>query len=659
MAPVLLLHEATTLADQLSAIAGVYGLDGDPTVSDGVPQMARALAHRGAPTAWTRARIALTAFGTRPVVDPATGIVIVADARIDNRTELPMAGQTDAELILAAYREWGSACVPRLLGDFAFVIWDPRRQLVFCARDPMGVKPFYYFRAARRFAFATEIKALLALPNAPAAIDAEQVALYLSTPAVDRDSTFYQDILRLPAAHTLTVTRNGIALHEYWRVDAEREVRLGSSDEYAAAFSERFRAAVGARLRDAAPLGATLSGGLDSSSIVCTARQLGVTPLHTFSLVFPGLEGRALRAIDERGHIDHVIRGGGGLEPHFIRGDELSPLGDLDRVLSHLDQPFGAPNLYLHLGMYAAAQRAGVRVLLDGFDGDTTVSHGLGRLNDLAAAGDWSTFETEVRAFAAHRDIPPATVLPHFGLPFLANLARGGRLVRWARGARELVSRFALSRRDVVGNYGLAPLVPQSLSRAWQIVRGGGTDLLRPALRRRIAARLRATAEQFRSGETATERATHLQGLAQPLYQQTLEIADQSAAAFGVEPRYPFFDRKLIEFCVSVPSEQKFAGGWSRLLQRRAMEGVLPSEIQWRGSKSNLSHNFAPRLRAGDGPRLASANFDVLAPYVDVGNARALRDRVLAGSEAEHQTLVRLTILAQWLTRPQAARLAA
>jgi asparagine synthase (glutamine-hydrolysing) len=613
--------------------------------------MARALAHRGEPASWTRARIALAAFGTRPVVDPATGIVLVAHARIDNRSELPPAGPSDAELILAAFRAWGQDCVPRLAGDFAFALWDPRQQLVFCARDPMGVKPFYYVHDHRQFACATEIKALLALPGVSHAIDEEQVALYLSTVAVDRVSTFYGSIRRLPAAHTLAVSRRGITLREYWRADDVRALRLGSDAAYAAAFSETFRAAVGARLRDAPPVGATLSGGLDSSAVVCTARQLGVRPLHTFSLVFPTLEGRALRAIDERPYIDRVIAGG-GLTPHLVRGDELSPLGDLDRTLANLDQPFGAPNLYLHLGMYAAAQRAGVRVLLDGFDGDTTVSHGISRLNDLAHAGQWSAFESEVRAFALHRAIAPAAVLPHFGFPLLAELARGGRLIRWATAARELARRFDLSRREVVQRYGLSPLLPR-------LGGDGAPGFVRPALRRRIAERLHWLARGARTDTAATERAAHLKGLAQPLYQQTLELADQAAAAFGIEPAYPFFDRSLIELCVAVPPEQKFASGWSRLLLRRAMQGVLPPEIQWRGSKSNLSHNFAPRLRAGDGALLRGATFDALAPYVDVARARDLRDRVLSGLEADQQTLLRLTILARWLERPQTALLAA
>ncbi len=636
----------------MSAIAGLFARDGDTEVLNAASRQAFAMSHRGIARTHTAGPVALAAIASQPHTDPLTGCIIVADARIDNRTELPAAGPSDAELILAAYREWGTQCVSRLLGDFAFTIYDPRRALCFCARDPMGVKPFYYYLAPRRFAFGTEIKALLAVPGIPTTIDDEQAVLYLATTSVDRVSTFYQHIKRLPAAHALTVKAYKVELREYWRVDDGRTLRLGSDAEYAAAFSERFRAAVGARLRDASPVGASLSGGLDSSSIVCTASQLGAAPLHTFSLVFPSLEGRALRSIDERGYVAHVVNAG-GVQPHYVRGDALSPLGDLDATLSQVNQPFGAPNLYLHQGMSAAARAAGVRVFLDGFDGDTTVSHGVSRLNDLARADEWSAFETEVRAFAAHRDIPAETVLPHFGFPFLAQLARTGHVIRWARAARELARRFGLSRRDVLHRYGLSPVV----RRAWQTLAGKSAvapALLRPTWRRRIADRLRDASQGDDAAAMAGERAAHLQGLALPLYQQVLELADAAAAPYGLEPRYPFFDRKLIEFCVAVPPEQKFGDGWPRLLMRRAMEGVLPPEIQWRGTKSNLAHNFAPRLLAGDRHLLTqSGGLDAIAEYVDVAKARELRDRVLAGSQDDLTLAIRLTILARWLGRSQ------
>jgi asparagine synthase (glutamine-hydrolysing) len=557
----------------MSAIAGLFWLDGSPAASDGVPRLLKALAHRGpdGSSSWCKGPVGLghlllltdspSSHETQPLVDPLTGTVLVADARLD-----------DGAQIHKLYREHGTACVSRLYGDFALALWDPREEQLFLARDPMGVRPLYYYHTPRCFAFATEIKALLALPAVPRIVDDEQVRRYLAHDARDRESTFFKGIRRLPAAHTLTVTAQGITLQRYWTPDATRTLDLKTDADYAAAFRELFRDAVRARCRSNGPVGATLSGGLDSSAVVCTARHLA-DGLHTYSLVFPGLDDNARRVIDERRYMDAVIAGG-RVTAHFVRGDELSPLGDLDRVLWHLDEPFGAPNLYLHWGMFRAARQDGVRVFLDGFDGDTTVSHGLGRLNDLGRAGDWDRFEAEVRAFAGHRGIEPGAVLPHYGLPLLADFARRGRWLRWLRGANRLSRRFGLGRRDVLTRWGLAPLF-------------GGKSI--PG--------------------SAGEQDVHAQCLSQALYQEALEIADQSSAAFGIEARYPFFDRKLIEFCLAVPPEQKFAAGWTRLTMRRALEGILPPAVQWRASKANLSPNFFARIRAQDG--LTGSNDDV------------------------------------------------
>jgi asparagine synthase (glutamine-hydrolysing) len=261
---------------------------------------------------------------------------------------LPAASPSDAELILAAYREWGTQCVSRLLGDFAFAIFDPRRHLVFCARDPMGVKPLYYCHAPGRFVFATEMKALLGVPGIPATIDDDQVALYLATTAVDRVSTFYQHIKRLPAAQRslLRPTSSSCASIGALMPVARCACAVTPSMPPRSASASAPQSA-----RDCATRRpwARVSGGLDSSSIVCTARQLGVAPLHTFFARVSDLEGRALRSIDERGYIEHVTAAG-GVQPHYVRGDELSPLAIWTQLWRTSINRSARPS-HLHQGM--------------------------------------------------------------------------------------------------------------------------------------------------------------------------------------------------------------------------------------------------------------------------------------------------------------------
>ena len=600
----------------------------------------------------------------QPLVLPERRLALVADARIDNREELLVAlgvrGRdvvSDSEIILAAYARWGEDCVPRLLGDFAFALWDGSTHSLFCARDPMGVKPFYYFASPRLFAFASEIKALLTVPGIEPVIEPEQIACFLDWHHEDRAATMYGGVLRLPAAHTLRVTSRGTSLSRYWDVANAGDVRFASDEEYIEAFRSHFASAVQARMRSAHPIGATLSGGLDSSSIVCMSRTLrgsAEPSLHTFSIVFPDLPERELRVIDERPFVDAVVRRG-GVEPHFVRGDALSPLRDARRMLWHLDEPYSTPNLYLHCGLFEAAQASGVRVLLDGFDGDSVVSHGFGRLANLARTRQWDVLDDEVRAFSAHHGKAPALALNQFVLPQLALLARRGRPISWLRMARELARRFGLSRREIAVRFGVLPLMPAPLRRVSGMLKSDLT-LERRILRRdlaRVSRRNRRAAErgQWRS---LSEREEHVRGLAHPLFQLTLEIADKAASAFGVEPRYPFFDRRLIEFCVGLPEKQKFDGGWPRLLFRRAMEGILPPEIQWRSSKANLGPNFHRRFHAIDLAEREAFSSDALLPYVQVNNLSEVLRRYRAAPESKRTTadatlLFRAAILEMWL----------
>lgn len=650
--------------------------DGQPASADVIASMSAAIAHRGVDASGVACdgpvgmahRLSWSTAESRHERQTGARAIprshIVADARIDNRSDLSETLRiaepsqvSDAEVIVRAYERWGARCVEHLLGDFAFAIWDSRSRELFCARDPMGVKPFYYFESRDLFAFGSEARALFAVPEVPRAIDPLRIASFIDGTICERTHTHYKSIRRLPAAHTLTVSAATSSQSQYWRPDPERELRLSSSGEYAEAFLEIFTDAVKVRAHSVHPVGASLSGGLDSSSITCVARQLrradGSSALHTFSLVFPSLPERDLRLIDERKYIESVVRGG-GIVQNWVRGDEVSPTLGIDEILKHLDEPFAAPNLYLHCAMYRAAKASGARVFLDGFDGDTTVSHGFGRFNGLIDRREWDVFEREVRALAHRRGVRPESLLSHFGLPHLSHLARRGRWCDWGRIARQLTHRFDVPFGRTAIAHGVKPAAPalHGAYRAMRGVRDEATSLLRAE----IAQALRDHDQPEAADDEATwsERRSHVQALSLPAYQLTLEMADQCAAAFGIEPRYPFFDRRLIEFCLAVPDSEKLADGWPRLVFRRAMEGILPEEIRWRIDKGNLSPNFHRLLRAAQTVAPPMTAQSPLAAYVDpeaVGKMRRgyCAEKTTLGRSTDGHTLFRLSVLERWL----------
>jgi asparagine synthase (glutamine-hydrolysing) len=627
----------------MSAIAGFWHLDGRPAQPGDLQRMLHRLSHRGphGQGAWCRGA---TALGHRllhttpeslvevlPLVGRGGGLALTADARIDNRQELldtlpgpdsPARDAPDSELILAAYRVWGVRCVERLVGDFAFALWDDVQRHLFCARDHLGVKPFYYHhQPGRLFACATEIKGILALPEVPRRLNETRVADYLQWSLDDQEITFYEGILRLPPAHTLLVTRDRVTLQRYWALDPTREVRLGSDRAYAEAFRDVFAQAVRCRLRSAFPVGSSLSGGLDSSSIVCTARDLlrqqARPPLHTFSLVFDDLP-----ECDESPFIDAVLDGG-DLVPHRIRGDRLSPLEELDRYLACEDSASWVFNMCLHWAMHRSAAEHSVRVFLDGLGGDEVVGHGSGRLPELVRSGRWLELAVSALRLGRHFGQPPIRILRH---------------------------------------HAIRPLLPPAALKLWRVLRGrpplAPGPAVRPLVAGALAARIRLEA-RLRALERAhpiapkTARGSHYLGLVAGITSAGFESIDPVAAAFAIEPRYPFFDRRLVEFCLALPGEQKLGWGWTRLVLRHAMAGTLPEPVRRRGGKTDLSAQFNEGFLKFERERIEAVvhgGSPTIAPYVDMDVLRELYREYSTGRRRQNAELIWYPVmLAVWL----------
>jgi asparagine synthase (glutamine-hydrolysing) len=617
----------------VSAIAGLVTTGGRRDAARSLDRMLETLAPYGPDrsSVWCEAGVALghrllaiTAESEKDAL-PLTSLdgtrTLTADGRLDNRDELARmldlrpessAGVSDGEVILAAYDRWGAECPARLLGDFAFAIYDRPAGTLFCARDHMGVRPFYYASGAGQFAFASTLPALLTVPGVPRRLDERRIGDYLVPILEDPTITFFEGIVRLPAAHSLTVRPGVIRLARYWSLAGVRELRLASDADYAAAFRELFTQAVACRLRSVHPVGSTLSGGLDSSSVACVARrELAAEgrPLETFSAVFPDVP-----ASDERRWID-IVRAETDLTTHLIRADRLSPLGTSDGMLGHAGQPFYAPNLYIHWALYQAARARGVRVFLDGLDGDTVL---------------WQT---------------PA---------YLANLARRGRLRRVWRDARTLGTRLGRSPRDILWRYALRPLMsPGPLRPRWLRAH---RDLVAADFARRIGlgSRIRRLRSR-RSSLPMDGRDDHRARLESGLVSFALEVA--AAAARGLEPRYPFFDRRLVEFCLALPAEQKLDDGWTRIVLRRALAGVVPDQVRWRPGKSNLGPAFTHAVLSCDRPLLDEVVFgdsSNVERYVDLRRLQKTWRRALRTANGDDVFAVwRVASLALWLRREE------
>jgi len=603
----------------MSAITGIHYADGRSVSGDYLSKMVAILAHRGtdAKGIWQNNSVG---FGHRLLHTTSESLLeklpltsdsettITADARIDNRQDLIIelglnssAEITDSQLILAAYDKWGKACVEKLIGDFAFAIWDAQHQRLFCARDHLGVRPFYYHDSGTVFVFASEIKALFCHPKVPRRVNKIRVAEFLTSELYDKTITIYQDIFRLAPAHTLTVEAGTTKIECYWQLDYKSELKLDSDAEYAARFREIFTEAVRCRLRSAQPVGSMLSGGLDSSSITCIARQIlaqSDTELHTFSAVFD-----RVAESDESYYINSVVRDG-GITSHLIHGDEINPLVDLEKIVWHYDEPQFAANLYINWETYKLANQLGVRVVLDGFDGDSAVSHGFGYMRELARAGRWRSLIPELRGYCKNFHTP---FLPTLWAYYNAYAVKPGmakyrlsRSIYWR--CAKLVNKL---RRKLSGTKNLSSLSILN------------TDLIEQTNYRQHRQEL--VAQSFIS--THNEREEHYNAINIGSIPTTLELLDKAAAAHNIELRYPFWDIRLVQFCLSLPANQKMRDGLTRMIMRRGLKGILPPEIQQRGDKGNLTAALDYGLRTYGTEKLTevcSQRLDLTADYINL-----------------------------------------
>jgi asparagine synthase (glutamine-hydrolysing) len=633
----------------MSGIAGLLYLDGRPVDAMQVHAMAASLQHRGPDGGgvWYDGSVGLvhrllhvtpeSLHEELPRETPDGRIVLTCDARIDNREDLlrqlelrsgPSATITDSELILAAYERWGEQCVRNLIGDFSFAIWDGPRNTLFCARDYYGTKPLYYHHApGRHFVFGSEIKALLTIEAVPDRLNEDQVLQFMGWDFGHGDRTFYQEIFRLPAAHYLTVSADDMRLRRYWSPDEAKDVHFTSNAEYEDAFRDVFFEAVRCRLRSAFPVGSMLSGGIDSSSVACTARKLlhdeGRDPLHTYSLVFD-----ATPDCDERPFINTALQQG-GFEPHLVLGDDISPLEDIDRVHWLLDEPAYICLYALAWGKYRAASRNNVRVLLDGLMGDEVLS---------AYAPMWH----------------------------MTDLARRGRLLQLFSTVRQYGrnmqrSPWAVVRRDV-----LRQLAPPLVARAYRAVRG------RPAFERNVGG---ATAAFLAGATTPAPRWTrspvvrrsarelHYSAVNPKFHHVAFGIANPLSTSMAVDVRYPFTDRRLVEFSVGLPVEQKFAGAWPRSIIRRSLGGILPEEIRWRRGKGHLT-TWYKRGIANVEPALFEATLAAppaaAARIIDYDGLRRVWDEHRTGFDDTMTSAIWMPyIMAYWMAHRTVAAAAA
>jgi asparagine synthase (glutamine-hydrolysing) len=509
--------------------------------------------------------IDLSEAANQPMFSSDGTLAIIYNGEIYNyielREELRARGrafrtESDTEVLLAAYAEWGADCLPRLNGMFAFALWDASLRRLLIARDRFGEKPLFYARLPHGgVVFASEAKALFAHPDVPAAIDDEALQSYLEGRYHEDDEvTVFRGVKRLPGAHAMTVDERGAVTRtwRYWTLDFSTIRESYREKDAVEQFRHLIERSVAMRLRSDVPVGTSLSGGLDSSTVVALVAKMkderGIVTQNTFSARFDGDP-----ALSEGPYID-LVAAATGVKAHMTTPDPQRLIEESRNVHYHQEEPFLSASIYLQWCVMRLAAANATTVILDGQGADELLggyqyyfpSHQL----DLVESGQWWPAVRETSLFS--RRLKQASAeFPDSGRRFNRSAALGLR--------RLAIS--ALRRRQPPASDGLAGLPPS--------VRGGRYRSLRA-------------------------RALLYESLP-----QLLRYADRNAMAFSRETRLPFLDNDLVEFVAGLPDRAIVADGWQKLILRRAGEGLVPSRVLWRADKMGYAAPLDQWLRDG------------------------------------------------------------
>jgi len=617
----------------MSGIAVFYNLDSRPVDPLLFERMLGTIRHRGPDgiSRWIEGPIALGHAMLRttpeslqefqPLRDERAGLCLTLDGRVDNRTELAEAlntkgfelrTNTDAEIVLRAYECWGEDSPQQIIGDFAFALWDERRRRLFCARDPSGIKPFFYYFDGRTFICGSELRQIVETPMVPREPNEAFIGEYLCGRLVSRDETLYKSVSRLAAANSLVVSSEGLSKRHYYSLDVNHQIRYQTDDQYASHLRQLLREAVRSSMRSIGGVAAELSGGLDSSTVVSMAQSLlrdrtYDCRMETFSLVYSDPE------CDERQYVDAVVQQWGLtsnlIEPELDRSSSFAALARL-----HKDLP-GFPNGLVFEDLKGLIARNGFRVSLTGAGGDQWFT---------GSAYYYADLVRELKFGELWRDL---RVNWRFGPP-------------------------SSSRLENLLRYGVWPLVPDSARRV--IKRMRGNPELPPWISSEFARRVNL-AERLRHNVEYPAGLSFAQRTLYETYQSgwdtyIFELEDRDSARFGIEQRHPLYDRRLLEFAFALPESQRFRGQQTKFVMRQAMKGLLPEKVSERLDKSDFTGMAVTMLRKLGGEQLFKSLTVASSGWVNAEAIRAmLSDDLSALSGAALWALWKILNIEVWM----------
>ncbi len=467
---------------------------------------------------------------------------------IEVRKTLQKAGyqfktDSDTEVILAAYDFYKEDCVNYFDGMFAFAIWDEIEQILFAARDRFGEKPFYYFKDRSRFIFGSEMKAIWAT-GVNKSVDPKMLLNYLTLGQVQNPSnkaqTFFNEIFSLPPAHYLTLHKNKLNIEAYWHLEKQKTISI-KEEEAIQKLDELLSVSIARRMRSDVKIGTSLSGGIDSTSLLHYILQNTTSYIKTFTAVFPEFEK------DEYQYVKKVVSDF-RIENFTVAPNEWELIENFKKLLYHQEEPFGSSSIYAQYRVYQLAKEHDVTVLLDGQGAD--------------------------EIFAGYHKYL------HWFLQECVNKHQYGRLLKERKLFKSNHADFSFGLKNVAATYLPAHAAIQLEKREHKRI------INHPDITPDFLSILSGKEWEgiHKPIVTKLNDSLHFDVMEYGL-EELLRFADRNSMAHGCEVRLPFLNKELVEFAFMLPATFKMQGGYTKSILRKLMNQRLPDDITWRKDK--------------------------------------------------------------------------
>lgn len=455
----------------------------------------------------------------------------------------------DTEVILYAYQEWGYDCLNKFNGMWAFAIWDNNKKELFCARDRFGDKPFYYYKDENKFTFASEIKAILADNSIDRKLNMPLVYDYFVLNLINHtNETFFKNIYCLPPANYLVLKKDSFELKRYYNLSYNDDFSRYDEkqlNKYSEELKELLFDSVKIRLGSDVPLGCSLSGGLDSSSIVCVYYELlsrdseknRKVDIKTFSAVYHD------ETVSEKKHIEEIIKKTGA-QYHYIYPNMNDFEGELNNFIYQLDEPFISTSMYAQWNVMKLTRQNNIKVILDGQGAD-----------EIFAGYEW------------HLPI------------YHAELAKRGNISKYINE----IKKISLLRNRSTIETCINSILKMSASAAPHYLKMLNKPQ-RKIFNHNFISKYKEREIIFQKSNTNLQKRLFEEETGYNL-QQLLRYGDRNSMGHSVETRTPFVDHRIVELALSIPSIYKIHNGWSKYILRYAMKDLLPESIRWRKDK--------------------------------------------------------------------------